>query len=93
MEEEKLAKKGITYPATVKGMDYVEYQGRWVMKKKLKKMDSVIIEKNRSKYLKYIELFDAELQSRISNEMKKKQEEEEKEKALMEELMKKYNKK
>ena len=92
MEEQKLVKKGVTYPAQVGGMDYVEYQGRWVMKKKLRKMDSVIIEKNKQKYLKYIDLFDAELQSRISNEMKKKKEEEEKEMALMEELMKKYNK-
>ena len=92
MEEQKLAKKGITYPSQVGGMDYVEYQGRWVMKKKLKKMDSVIIEKNKSKYLKYIELFDAELKNRENTEAKKKQEEEDKEKALMEELMKKYKK-
>jgi len=93
MEEQKIAKKGITYPSQVGGMDYVEYQSRWVMKKKLNKMDSVIIENKKHKYLKYIELFDAELQSRVSCEMKKKKEEEEKEKELMEQLMKKYNKK
>lgn len=92
MEEQKLAKKGITYPAQVGGMDYVEYQGIWVMKKKLKKMDSSIIEKNKNKYLKYIKLYDDELKSRENEETKKKQEEEEKEKELLEQLMKKYKK-
>ena len=51
------------------------------------------IEKYRKKYQKYIDAYDAELKNRVDGETKKKQEEEDKEKALMEELMKKYNKK
>jgi hypothetical protein len=92
MEEQKFAKKGITYPSKVGELDYVEYQSRWVMKKKLKKMDNSSIEKMRNKYLKYIELYDAELKSRENEETKKKQEEEDKEKELLDQLMKKYNK-
>lgn len=92
MEEQKLAKKGLTYPATVGGMDYVEYQSLWVMKKKLRKMDSSSIEKLKNKYMKYVDLYNAELKSRENEETKKKQEEEQKEKELLEQLMKKYNK-
>jgi len=96
MEEqktEKLAKKGITYPATVKGVDYIEYQAIWLMKKKIRKMPNEEIYKYKKKYQKYIDAYDAEIKNRENNEANKKQQEEDKEKALMEELMKKYNKK
>lgn len=96
MEEQKTEQKktgrGISYPATVKGVDYVEYQGIWLMKKKVRKMPIEEINKHRKKYQKYIETYDAELLSRENSEAKKKQEEEDAEKLLMEELMKKYNK-
>lgn len=97
MEEEKTEQKktgrGISYPATVKGVDYVVYQAIWLMKKKVRKMPIEEINKYKDKYLKYIELYDAELKNRENSEAKKKQEEEEAEKQLMEELIKKYNKK
>jgi len=93
MEEQKVSKKGLTYPATVKGVDYVEYQAIWLMKKKIRKMTNEEIDKYRKKYQKYIEAYDSELKNRENNEANKKKEEEDKEKALMEELMKKYNKK
>jgi len=93
MEEQKLAKKGLTYPATVKGVDYIEYQAIWLMKKKIRKMTNEEIDKYRKKYQKYIEAYDAELKNRENTEANKKKEEEEKEKELMEQLMKKYNKK
>lgn len=93
MEEQKVLKKGLTYPATVKGVDYIEYQAIWLMKKKIRKMPIEEIDKYRKKYQKYIEAYDDELKIRENTESKKKQEEEDKEKALMEELIKKYNKK
>ena len=91
--EEQIAKIGITYPQFVKGINYIEYQAIWLMKKKIRKMPNEEIEKYRKKYQKYIDAYDAELKNRVDGETKKKQEEEDKEKALMEELMKKYNKK
>lgn len=92
MEEQKIIKKGLTYPSKVGGMDYVEYQSLWVMRKKLKKMDNSCIEKMKNKYIKYVDLYSAELKSRENEETKKKQEEEQREKELLEQLMKKYNK-
>ena len=91
-KKEKVQKKGLTYPAKIGNMDYVEYQSCWLMKKKFRKMEIVEIEKHRKKYQKYIEAYDAELKNRENSEAKKKQEEEDKEKELLEQLMKKYNK-
>lgn len=89
MSEEK---KGKTYPKTVGGIDYVEYQTVWILKKKLKSKSVEYINKQKAKYLRYIKLFDEELEIRNAEEIKKKQDEEQKEKELLEALMKKYNK-
>jgi len=95
MEEVKLergGKKGVTYPAKIKGVDYVEYQSIWVMKKKIKKMNIDSIKKNINKYMKYIDMYNTELKCRENDEIIKKQEEEKAEKELLEQLLKKYNK-
>lgn len=89
---EKEEKKGKTYPKSVGGVDYVEYQLCWIIKKKLRSKSVDYINKQRAKYLKYITLFDDELTVRNAEEIKKKQDEEQKEKDLLESLMKKYNK-
>jgi hypothetical protein len=92
MEEQKLIKKGVTYPSKIGNMDYTEYQLNWILKKKLKSKTTEHIEKLKKKYLKYIDAYDNELKLRENESKKKQHEEEEKEKALLAELMKKYNK-
>jgi len=92
MEEQKVSKKGLTYPSFVKGLDYVEYQGIWLMKKKIKKMPNEEIEKYRKKYQKYIDAYDAELLSRENDFKKKEAKEQEEEMELYEKLRTKYNK-
>lgn len=97
MEEQKTEQKrtgrGISYPATVKGINYITYQGIWLMKKKIKKMTTDDINKYTEKYNKYLIAYAEELKNREKEADKKKLEEEEAEKQLMEELIKKYNKK
>jgi len=92
MEEQKIVKKGLTYPAFVKGMDYIEYQAIWLMKKKIRKMPIEEIEKYRKKYQKYIDAYDAELKNRENVENEKIAKEQEEEMELYEKLRTKYNK-
>lgn len=91
-EEKKIQKKGLTYPSSVKGQDYVEYQLNWVLRKKMKSKPTEYIEKQKKKYLNYISIIDNELNVRVQEQKKKEEAEAEAEKALLEQLMKKYNK-
>lgn len=92
MEQENKGKKGKTYPATVKGVDYIQYQLNWILRKKLKSKTDEQIEKLKSKYMNYINAYDDELALRVNEKKKKEEAEAEAEKALLEQLMKKYNK-
>jgi vacuolar-type H+-ATPase subunit B/Vma2 len=92
MEEQKKVKKGQTYPSSIGGVDYVEYQLTWILKKKLKSKTTEQIEKLKKKYLKYINAYDSELLSRENEKKLKEEQTQNAEKALLEELLKKYNK-
>jgi lysyl-tRNA synthetase class I len=91
-EQKKEVKKGSTYPAQVGGVDYTEYQLIWILKKKLKSKTTEQIEKLKKKYLKYINAYDNELLLRENENKQKEEATQNAEKALLEELMKKYNK-
>ena len=89
-QQKKEIKKGTTYPASVGGVDYTEYQLCWILKKKLKSKTTEQIEKLKKKYLKYINAYDNELQLRENEKKQKEEATQNAEKALLEELMKKY---
>jgi hypothetical protein len=83
-EQKKEAKKGRTYPSSVGGVDYTEYQLNWTLKKKLKSKSTEHIEKLKKKYVKYINAYDNELLLRENEKKQKEEQTQNAEKALLE---------